>query len=101
MYWIATRGKTLQSKEDTVDKASWLRFRRLRRSLCGTVGFFFCTELKVDTDTFCVTLNSRSLNSAVKLFHSTKLVERGCSNIKHFKVVEYDPYNSQLLLGKL
>lgn len=75
----------MQSKDDTVDKACWLRFRRL--SLCR---FFFSTELKVDTGTFCVILNSRSLNSAVKLFHSCKSMERGHSNVKIFKVVEYD-----------
>lgn len=52
--WIALQGKPC--KDDTVDKGSWLRFRSLRLGLCCSVGFFFSTQLKVDTDTFCVIL---------------------------------------------
>lgn len=48
--------ETLQSKDDTVDKGSWLRFRSLRLGLCCSVGFLFSAQLKVDTDTFCVIL---------------------------------------------
>lgn len=47
--WSRTRGKTLQRKDDTVDKACWLRFRKLRLSLHSSIGFLFSTELKVDT----------------------------------------------------
>lgn len=91
----------MQRKDDTVDKACWLRFRKLRLSLNSSVGFLFSTELEVNTDTLCYLKFKKSQESAVKLFHSIKSVERGHSSIKKFKVVEYDLYNPALMLGKL